>query len=118
MEEISDHLQRKTESNCIQSILFILMVVSWFQLGQFIFYIVSGMMLCFGFRRKTMLITHQYFSCCLVMLYRARDISVFQLPALPCHQREMGDHNELRGDRTRTADLNWPKGYSIPYDIM
>ena len=23
----------------------------------------------------------------------------------------------LGGDRIRTADLNWPKGYSIPYDI-
>ena len=25
---------------------------------------------------------------------------------------------ELGGDRTRTIDLNWPKGYFIPYDIM
>jgi len=25
---------------------------------------------------------------------------------------------ELGGDRIRTVDLNWPKGYSIPYDIM
>jgi len=25
---------------------------------------------------------------------------------------------KLGGDRIRTADLNWPRGYSIPYDIM
>jgi len=25
---------------------------------------------------------------------------------------------ELGGNRIRTAGLNWPKGYSIPYDIM
>jgi len=27
-------------------------------------------------------------------------------------------HKELGGDRNRTADLNRPKGYSIPYGIM
>ena len=25
---------------------------------------------------------------------------------------------ELGGDKMKTADLNWPKGCSIPYDIM
>jgi len=38
-------------------------ILSWFQLRQrvvfFFAYILSGMMLQFGFRRKTMLITHQ-----------------------------------------------------------
>jgi len=24
---------------------------------------------------------------------------------------------ELRGNRKRRPDLNWPKGYSMPYDI-
>ena len=32
--------------------------------------------------------------------------------------RGLGVHKELGGDRTSTADLNWPKGYSILYDIM
>ena len=32
--------------------------------------------------------------------------------------RGLGVHKELGGDRTRTADLNWPKGYSILCDIM
>lgn len=30
---------------------------------ELIFVLVSGMVLCFGFRLKIMLITHQYFSC-------------------------------------------------------
>lgn len=25
---------------------------------------------------------------------------------------------ELGGNRMRTADLNWTKGYSMPYDII
>jgi len=25
---------------------------------------------------------------------------------------------KLRGNRIMTGNLNWPKGYSIPYDIM
>jgi len=25
---------------------------------------------------------------------------------------------ELEGNRIRAADLNWPKQYSIPYDVM
>lgn len=29
-----------------------------------------------------------------------------------------GGHKELGGNRTRTAALNWPKGYSVPYGIM
>jgi len=27
-------------------------------------------------------------------------------------------HKELAGDRTRTADPNWPKGHPAPYGIM
>ena len=65
---------------------------------------VSGRMLCFGSRRKTILITHQC-SCCYAVLYRAKAIL-------------SGGPKELGGNRVRTADLNWTKGYSIPYDIM
>jgi len=25
---------------------------------------------------------------------------------------------EVGGTRIRTADLNWPRGYSIPYDVI
>jgi len=29
-----------------------------------------------------------------------------------------GGHKELGEGRNKTADLNWPRGYSIPYDII
>ena len=51
-------------------------------------------------------------------LSRARDISAFHA-ALP--KSGLGEHKDLEGDSTRTADLNWPKGYSrysILHDIM
>jgi len=32
--------------------------------------------------------------------------------------RSLEGHKELGGDGTRTANQNWPKGYSIPYNIM
>ena len=39
------------------------------------------------------------------MLYRAKAI---------CNE----EPKELGGSRIRAADLNWLRGYSIPYDIM
>ena len=82
------------------------------------FFIVSGMMLSSGFRRKTMLITHQCFSYGWAVLYRAKDIPVSQFLVLSCKWRWLRGHKELGWDRSRTADLNWPKGYSIPYNIL
>ncbi|KAK4828177.1 hypothetical protein QYF61_024426, partial [Mycteria americana] len=32
--------------------------------------------------------------------------------------RRLEVHKKLGGDTARTADPNWPKGYSIPYDVM
>jgi len=57
---------------------------------ELIFFIVSGMVLYFAFRRKTTLITHQ--CCCSAVLYRTRDISVFQLfiPSYPQKAQEAG----------------------------
>lgn len=43
---------------------------------ELIFFIVSGMMLCFGFWRKTMLIAHWCFRCRWAVLYRNKDTSV------------------------------------------
>jgi len=73
-------------------------------------------MLCFGFRTKTMLITHQWFSCCWTVLYRAKDVYFFSFLYSPASEGR-GDPKEMWGDRIRTSDLNWTKGYSIPYDI-
>lgn len=43
---------------------------------ELVFFIVSGMMLCFGFWRKTMLIAHWCFRCRWAVLYRNKDASV------------------------------------------
>lgn len=48
-------------------------------------------------------------------LHQVMDSSA-SLTALPV--KRLGEHKKLRGDRTRTAGPNWPKGYSIPYSIM
>jgi len=83
-----------------------------------IFYTVSGMMQCFHFRRKTILITQQCFSCCWAALHGAKNISVSQLLLLSYQLGDGGEWEEDTrswGDRTRTPNLNWPKGYSAPY---
>ena len=57
---------------------------------ELIFFMVSGMMLYFGLRRKTMLIKHQWFSYCWEVLYIAKAISVSQLLILPGQQGVRG----------------------------
>ena len=37
-------------------------------------------------------------------------------PAQPA--RRLEGHKELGGDTARTVDPKWPKGYSIPGDVM
>ena len=86
---------------------------------QLILFIASGMMPFFGLKRKATLIPHQCFSCCWLVLYRAKAVSASQLFVLFCQQEGWGEgHKELGGDRTRTADLNWSKGCSIPYMML
>lgn len=77
----------------------------------------SGKMLCFGFKRKTLLITHSCFSFCWAVLHRAKDTSVSQLLALSCQWVAAG-HKEVGECRTRTPQLNWTNEYSRPYDSM
>ena len=72
----------------------------------------------FDFKRKAVLITHQCYSSCWAMLCRARDISVFSVSHTVLPARALLQQKELGGDRTGTADLNFPTGYLIPYDIM
>ena len=47
-------------------------------------------------------------------LYQVKDFSASH--AQPA--RRLEGHRELGGDTARTADPNWPKEYSIPYDVM
>ena len=63
-------------------------------------------MLCFLFLEKNRVdITPIFIVACKAVLCRAQDI---------CSERP----KELGGNRISTADLNWQKGYSIPYDII
>lgn len=68
-----------------------------------VFFRVPGMVLCFGARRKTTLITHR----CLQLLLS----SVVQT----IHSEGPKD---LGRSGIRTADSNWPEGYSVLYDLM
>ena len=60
-------------------------------------------MLCFGSRRKTMMVTQQ----CVA----AKQCSTEPKPFSAKGPRSWGK-------RIRKTDLNWPKGYSISYDTM
>ncbi|XP_050568107.1 thioredoxin domain-containing protein 12 isoform X1 [Cygnus atratus] len=48
-------------------------------------------------------------------LHQAKDFSASRSVLLASR---LGMQQELGGDRPRTADPNWPKGYSIPSDVM
>lgn len=62
-----------------------------------------------------MLITRQWCNCCWVVL----TVSQGHFSFSDCPAREgMDVHKELRGDRTRTAHPNWPKGCPIPHGMM
>jgi len=65
----------------------------------------SGVMLCFGFRRKNILY------CTPVSLVVAEKCCI--------EPRKGAERDkELGGARTRTANSNWPKGCFVPYHIM
>ena len=60
---------------------------------------------------KTMLITHQCFSWCWVVLTL---VKTFPASQAPLGAQEAG----TGGGTAKRADSNWPKGYSISCDIM
>lgn len=78
---------------------------------EFIFFIIPDKILCFGFWRKIVLITHRCFvvvvteQCC-------TEPSTFQFLSISYYPAmKRGEHKELGGGGTRTADLNWPNCY-------
>jgi len=79
------------------------------------FVLVADIVLHFGFSMKKALLIHQCFSCCRALLHKIKDVSASHT-ALPA--KSLGMHKELGGDRTGTADPNWPKECSIPFHIM
>ena len=82
---------------------------------ELIFFTVSGMILSFGSGTKTILITHQHFSCCWAVLYRAKDIlASVTVPS----KLGWGVQSCWEGTEPGQLAQNWPKGYSILYDII
>ena len=64
-----------------------------------------------------MLITHQ---CLVDALWGCTEPKMFWFLSISyCPVSEGAEAAQgAGGDRTRTADLNWPKGHSVPNDIM
>lgn len=89
--------------------------LSWFWMWQFIFFLITGIMLCFGFRMVTISITQQ----CLVVLeqclHRAKAFLASRA-ALPARRLRM--HKELGRETTRTAEPTWVKGCPLLWDVM
>jgi len=70
-------------------------------LGQvFIFFIVAGVVLCFGFSMRIMLTAPGWFSCCRAALAQSQGL----LCSSCCpHSEGLGVHRGLGGDAARTA---------------
>lgn len=77
-----------------------------------IFFIVSGMVQCFGFRRKIMLITNQCFSCWVELAW-SQGLSA---PHIELLLRRLSMHKKLWGDTVKAADPTWPKDFFILND--
>ena len=75
---------------------------------ELFFLVVASMGLCFGFVLEVLVIAEQY-------LNRVMACSASH-PTPPTSR--LGVHKKLRGNTAGTADSNWPKGYSMPYDIL
>lgn len=77
---------------------------------ELILFQVAGMVLCFGYRRSAILVTHRCLSCCWAVQHRSKDpFQFFSLPYCPASERT-GGHRELGGDSARPADLTWSSG--------
>ena len=73
-----------------------------------IFFLVAGIMLCFGVGTKIMLITYWCFQ---LLLGRQGLFSSSCWPGLRLR-------GKLGGDTAGTADPNWPKGCYMPYNVI
>lgn len=81
-----------------------------------IFSVVASMGMYFGFVLNTVLITHcNIFVISEQGLHRIKAFSA-SCPAPPASR--MGVHRKLRGDTARKAEPDWPKGCSIPSDVL
>lgn len=68
--------------------------------------------MCFEFMTKTVVIAHQYFSCCRAALTQSPELFCFSHCPV---SKDLGVHKELREDTASTTDPDWPKGCPTPY---
>ena len=78
------------------------------------FFIAAHMVLWFGFVTKTVLVTYQSFSYCGTVLAQHQG---FLCSSLCPPGSRLGLGKMLGGNTAKTADSNYPKGYSTPYNI-
>lgn len=85
---------------------------------ELIFFMVSGMMQCFGCRRKKNIDnTHRCFSCYWAVLYRTKNVSVFQHLGLSWQQGGWESTRSQEGTEPRHLIWTGQKD-SMLYDIM
>lgn len=70
---------------------------------ELIFFIVAGMMPCFRFRMRALLLTHWYLSCRAVHTHSQKLFNSSHCSA----SKELGRHKELRGDETQIWCCLW-----------
>ena len=83
---------------------------------ELIFFIVSCIGLCFGPLMKNSVYNTGMFQ--LSLSSACRGSRSFLLLTLQPPATRLGVHKKLGGGTAETADLTWPQGYSIPYDIV
>ena len=82
---------------------------------KLIFFVVASIRLFFEFVQKPVLIIQGCVWYCWAVLTQSQGL--FCLSHHPPASR-LRVHKKLGGDTARTAEPNWPKGYSTPYDVM
>jgi len=83
---------------------------------EFIFFLVAGMVLCFGFSIRIMILTHRWFNCCRALLLILSQ-GFFSFLYCPASEEAVCAQGSSRGNRTRRADPNQPKKYSISHGM-
>lgn len=81
---------------------------------ELIFFQAARVMLCFEFLAKPVLVTHQCFGYSWTVLHSIR----FSVARSACLGSRVGAVKSWGGDIAETADPNWPKRYSAPYQII
>jgi len=81
------------------------------------FFAATHRVLCFRFMTRTVQVTDQCFGCGWTVLGQCQGFLFVLLPPPPPALSGLGLGKRLGGDIARTADPNWPKGYSVQYHV-